>query len=114
MLPICPADVRKLCFFIGDASIEDFGGATQFPDGTITSWEELWDQKFAGGGSNLREAKNQVNHLLHEIIAGRHDGCKLWAATDNSVWSAVWKKRLVLCSSPLLLGPCPQTESLQA
>ena len=37
MLPICPTYVGKLCFFIGDASQEGFGGATQFPDGTFTS-----------------------------------------------------------------------------
>jgi hypothetical protein len=37
MLPICPTDIRKLCFFIGDASQEDFGGDTQLSDGTITS-----------------------------------------------------------------------------
>ncbi len=40
----------------------------------------------------MREAQNQVNHLLHEIRMGMHDGCKVWAATDNSVWLAVWNK----------------------
>jgi hypothetical protein len=32
--------------------------------------------------------------IFYEIIAGRHDGCKLWAATDNSVWSAIWNKEM--------------------
>jgi hypothetical protein len=42
----------------------------------------------------LREAQKQENHLLHENIAGRHDGCKLWTATNNSLWLAVWNKGL--------------------
>jgi hypothetical protein len=67
MLPICPTEVGKLCFVIGDAPQEGFVGATQFPGGTITSREGCWDQKFAEGGSNLREAQNQVNHSPHEI-----------------------------------------------
>jgi hypothetical protein len=25
---------------------------------------------------------------------GKHDGCKVWAATNNSVWSAIWNKGL--------------------
>jgi hypothetical protein len=92
MIHIRPTDKGKLCFFCGDALREGFGGATQYPNGTLTSREGLWDCQFAEGGSNLREAQNQVNHLLYEIRAGRHDGYKLWAATDNSVWSAVWNK----------------------
>jgi hypothetical protein len=35
-----------------------------------------------------------VNHLLQEIREGLQDGCKVWAATDNLVWSAVWNKGL--------------------
>ena len=92
MVPLRPTDKGKLRFFIGDASREGFGGATQYPDGIIDSREGLWESGFATGGSNLREAQNQVNHLLWEIRDGRHDGCELWAATDNAVWSAVWTK----------------------
>ena len=40
----------------------------------------------------MQEAQDQVNHLLWEITAGKHDGCKVWAATDNAVWLAVWTK----------------------
>ena len=65
---------------------------TQLPDGTIVSREGLWESGFAQGGSNLQEAQNQVNQLLWDIKAGKHDGCKLWAATNNSVWLAVWTK----------------------
>ncbi len=92
MIPIRPTDRGKLRFFVGDASSEGFGGATQYPDGMLTSREGLWDIQFAEGGSNLREAQNQVNHLLYKIRAGKHDGCELWAATDNLVWSDVWNK----------------------
>jgi hypothetical protein len=53
MVPICPTDKGKLWFFVGDASQEGFGGATQYPDGVISSQEGLWDPKFAEGGSNL-------------------------------------------------------------
>jgi hypothetical protein len=55
----------------------------QCPNRTLTSREGLWDPQFAGGGSNLQEAQNQVNHLLYKIRAGKHEGCELWAATDN-------------------------------
>ena len=47
---------------------------------------------FADGGSNLREAQNFGNNLLHEILDGNHDGCALWAGTYNAVWSVVWRK----------------------
>ena len=47
---------------------------------------------FADDGSNLREAPNFGNHLLHEVLDGEHDGCAVWAGTDNVVWSAVWRK----------------------
>ncbi len=92
MIPIWPTNKGKLCFFCGDALLEGFEGATQYPGGMLTSREGLWDSQFAEGGSNLQEAQDQVNHLLYEIRAGRHDGCELWAATDNSVWSAVWNR----------------------
>ena len=49
---------------------------------------------FAQRGSNLREAQNFGNHLVEEISSGLHDGCAVWAATDNAVWSAVWNKGL--------------------
>ena len=92
MIPIRPTDRGKLRFYCGDASREGFGGVTQYPDGTLSMREGLWDPQFADGGSNLREAQNQVNHLFHEIRAGKHDGCEVWVATDNSVWSSVWNK----------------------
>jgi len=91
-VPIRTTDKRKLRYYVGDASREGFGGVTQFPNLSMTSREGLWDASFAEGGSNLREAQNQVNHLLWEITAGKHDGCELWAATDNAVWSAIWTK----------------------
>jgi hypothetical protein len=82
MIPIRPTDKGKLRFFCGDASREGFRGATQYPNGTLSAREGLWDPQF----------QNQVTHLLHEIRAGKHDGCEVWAAIDNSVWSAVWNK----------------------
>ncbi len=94
MVPIRPTDKHKLRFFVGDASQEGFGGATQLLDGTIFTREGLWEPDFAAGGSNLKEAQNQVNYLLQEIRGGWHDGRELWAATNNAVWSAVWNKGL--------------------
>ena len=91
-VPIRTTDKRKLRYYVGDASLEGFGGVTQFPNLSMTSREGLWDASFAEGGSNLREAQNQVNHLLWEITAGKHDGCEVWAATNNAVWLAVWMK----------------------
>ncbi len=94
MVPIHPTNKGKLRFFVGDASREGFGGATQYPDGVVSSREGLWDPKFTEGGSNLQEAQNQVNHLLQEIREGLHDGCKVWVATNNFFWLAVWNKGL--------------------
>lgn len=91
-LPIRPSDKHKLRYTIGDASAEGFGSATQFPTMEIQGRDGLWDPSFAEGGSNLREAQCQVNHLLGEIRAGDHDGCEIWCFTDNAVWSAVWNK----------------------
>jgi hypothetical protein len=91
---IRPASATQYRYYIGDASAEGFGGVTQFPDGTIRGRRGLWDAKFAEGGSNVREAINQVNHLIREIRSGIHDGCALWPFTDNAVWSAVWLKGL--------------------
>ncbi len=92
MVPVQPMDKGKCRFFVRDASREDFGVATRFSEGIVLSREGLWDPNFVEGGSNLREAQNQVNHLLQEIRMGKHDGCKVWAATNNSVWSAVFNK----------------------
>ena len=89
---IRPSSANKLRYYVGDASAEGFGGATQFPDGTIRGRRGVWSSEFAAGGSNLREAQNQANHLLNEIRSGLHDGCALWAATDNGVFSAVFLK----------------------
>jgi hypothetical protein len=89
-----PSSASKYRYYVGDASREGLGGATQYPDGRITGRRGVWDPVFAEGGSNLREAQNQVNHLLSEVQLGLHDGCALWAFTDNAVWSAVWRKGL--------------------
>jgi hypothetical protein len=72
---IRPSSASKFRYYVGDASREGLGGATQFPDGTIKVRRGVWDAGFAQGGSNLREAQNQVNHLLNEVRAGLHDGC---------------------------------------
>jgi len=53
MTPIRPTDKRKLRYFVGDASREGFGGATQYPRGDLVTREGLWDSEFAEGGSNL-------------------------------------------------------------
>ena len=79
---------------MGDSSREGLGGATQFPDLKIRGWRGMWLADFASGGSDLREATHHVNHLIREIQEGLHDGCELWAFTDNGVWSAVWLKGL--------------------
>jgi hypothetical protein len=41
MILIRPTDKGKLQFFCRDASCKGFGGATQYPDGTLTSQEGL-------------------------------------------------------------------------
>ena len=92
--PLRPSDAKKVRYTVGDASAEGFGAATQFPDMTLRGRDGLFLDDFARGGSNLREAQNQVNHLLDDIKAGLHDGCEVWCATDNAVWSAVWNKGL--------------------
>ena len=92
MVPLRPTDAHKLQYTVGDASAEGFSIVTQYPDLTIQARDGLWDEVFAEGGSNLRDVQNFGNHLLEEIRAGMHDGCALWAATDNAVWSAVWHK----------------------
>ena len=79
-------------YVVGDAFAEGFMVVTQYPDRELSSRDGLWDVSFAAGGSNLREAQNHVNHLLLEIREGRHDGCEIWAATDNAVFSQVFNK----------------------
>lgn len=91
-LPIRPSHKGKLRYFIGDASAEGLGSGIQYPNRELRGREGLWDESFAGGGSNLREAQCQVNQLLHEIKEGLHDGCEIWAFSDNAVWSAVFTK----------------------
>ena len=59
LVPLWPTDKGKLRFYVGNASREGFGGATQYPDGTVVSREGLWEAGFAEGDSNLREAGNQ-------------------------------------------------------
>ena len=91
-LPVRPTDKHKLRYVCGDASAEGLSWGTQYPDGALEGRDGLWAPDFALGGSNLREAQNQVNHLLTDIRADKHDGCEVWCATDNAVWSAVWHK----------------------
>ena len=65
------------------------GGGMQFNNHHMEEVHGLWLPDFAEGGSNLREAQAQANHLLGDVRAGRHGGCEVWGLTDNSVWSAV-------------------------
>ena len=89
-----PAFSNSYRYYVGDASREGVGGATQYPDLNIRGRRGVWEPSFAEGGSNLREAQGQVNHLIQEVRAGLHDGCEVWAFTDNACWSAVWLKGL--------------------
>ncbi len=79
VVPICPTDAHKLRYVIGDASAEGFGAGTQFPDMVFSGHDGLWCEVFALGGSNLREAQAQVNHLLQDVRQGLHNGCEIWA-----------------------------------
>jgi hypothetical protein len=92
MLPLRPSDAHKVRYIVGDASNEGFAIATQYPNQVIDSRDGLWEEAFAEGGSNLREAQNIANTILLDVRAGKHDGCELWVFTDNAVWSAVWGK----------------------
>ena len=94
MVPLRPTDSHKLRYCVGDASAEGFAIVTQHLDLSTETRHGLWDKLFAEGGSNLREAQNFGNHLLHEVKAGTPDGCAVWACTDNSVWSAVRIKEI--------------------
>lgn len=91
-LPVRPSHRNKFRYFIGDASAEGLGSAFQYPNLEVRGREGLWDESFAEGGSNLREAQCQVNHLLAEINAGLHDGCEVWAFSDNAIWSMVFNR----------------------
>jgi hypothetical protein len=93
-VPVRPTDAGKIRYVIGDASAEGFGFSTQYPDGTLETRDGLWADEFAQGGSNLREAQNQVNQLLADVRSGKHDGCEVWGIADNEVWSLVWNKGL--------------------
>ena len=75
MVPLRPTDSHKLRYCFGDASAEGFAIVTQHPDLSTETRDGLWDELFAEGGSNLREAKNFGNHLLHKIKAGKPNGC---------------------------------------
>jgi len=91
---IHPSIANKFRYYVGDASAEGFGGATQFPKGTIRNRQGVWSSEFAAGESILWEAQNQVNHLLNKIRSGCHNGCALWASTDNGDFSVVFLKGL--------------------
>lgn len=89
-VPVRPMDQGKLRYHVGDVSAEGFAAGSQYPDLMLEGRDGLWRPDFAVGGSNLREAQNIVNHLLTEIKQGCHDGCEVWLASSNAVWSAVW------------------------
>jgi hypothetical protein len=89
---IRPTEKNKIRYACGDASAEGFAQAVQYPDLTIDERDGLWLPEFAEKSSNLREALNIANHLKHDIMQGKHDGCELWQATDNAVWAAVCNK----------------------
>jgi hypothetical protein len=89
---IRPTEKSKIRYACGDASAEGFAQATQYPDLVIDERDGLWIEEVSEKSSNLREALNIANHLKQDIQAGRHDGCEIWQATDNAVWSAVCNK----------------------
>ena len=92
VVPIRPTEKHKLRYACGDASAEGFADAVQYPDLVIDERDGLWLPEMADKSSNLREALNIANKLKLDITAGRHDGCEVWQATDNAVWSAVCNK----------------------
>ena len=95
VVPVRPTDRGKVRYHAGDASAEGYAAGTQYPDLSFEGRDGLWRKDFAAGGSNLREAQNIVNHLLLEVREGKHDGCEVWSATDNAVWSQVWHKGML-------------------
>lgn len=56
---IRPSSLSSYRYYVGDASHEGLGGATQYPDGTISVRRRTWSKSFTEGSSNLREAQNQ-------------------------------------------------------
>ena len=90
--PIRPDEKHQVRYACGDASAEGFAQAVQYPDLTIDERDGLWLPEYSAKSSNLREALNIANHLKRDIQAGKHDGCEVWQATDNAVWSAVCNK----------------------
>ncbi len=87
-----PTDMTKLRYSVGDASAEGFAVAVQYPLLVVEERDGLWLEEYSAKSSNLREALNIANHLKHDITQGKHDGCEIWQATDNAVWSAVCNK----------------------
>ena len=75
MAPLMPTDSHRLRHCVGDISAEGFAIVTQHQDLSTEARDGLCNELFAEGGSNLREAQNFGNHLLHEIEAGKHDSC---------------------------------------
>ena len=73
-----------------DAAAEGFSNVVQFPELRLNTRDGLWDEGFAEGESNLREAMCFGNKALLDVRSGVHDGCTLWTATDNAVWSHIW------------------------
>jgi hypothetical protein len=90
--PIRPTDKSKVRYACGDASRKGFVNATQYPNLVIDDRDGLWLPEISQESSNSREALNIANHLKRDIAEGRHNGCELWQATDNAVWSAVCNK----------------------
>ena len=103
-LHLRPTDAHKLWYFVADASAEGFGSVIQYADGSTERRDGMWMPSFALGGSNLQEATAQVNHLLSDVRAGFHDGCKVWWATDNAIWLYIWHKGM--CSAKHLFQVC--------
>ena len=87
-----PREKHQLRYSVGDASAEGFAMAVQYPSLTIEERDGLWLEEYSAKTSNLREALNIANHMKHDIAMGKHDGCEIWQATDNAVWSAVCTK----------------------
>ena len=77
---------------MADASAEGFSIVTQYPELKLKGRDGMWTLAFARGGSNLRESHTFVNGVLVTVKSGEHNGCTIWAGTDNAVWSLVWNK----------------------
>ena len=91
---IRPAEANCIRYCCGDASAEGFCQVVQYPDMVLEERQGLWKEDLWNESSNLRKALNIANHLKEDISSGRHDGCEVWQATDNAVWSAVCSKCL--------------------